>query len=238
MVAPQFFVQTGGGPAYTNSQGVPWTAAYINGDVQGDLTSDLRSNMGAETRAKMVYEYLLQFTNDPYIKETLNFLMTREIAHFQMFEAALSTIQPNFPPGILQGDPRYSNTYFNMSSGNDFRGPWNQGESTQLGETFKYVEDPIQFVLDSNGLLNVELEGTDRTESKVKSINKSLGAERSAEVKAAAPIGEQLWNDPEMNEKNAAAVLTRSNFSEVVDANVTYDEAEMMNKARKSSSSN
>ena len=90
MVAPQFFVGTAGGPAYTNSQGVPWSAAYINGDVQGDLTSDLRSNIGAETRAKMVYEYLLQFTDDPYVKETLRFLMTREVAHFQMFEAALS----------------------------------------------------------------------------------------------------------------------------------------------------
>ena len=33
MVAPQFFVGTAGGPAYTNSQGVPWSTAYINGDV-------------------------------------------------------------------------------------------------------------------------------------------------------------------------------------------------------------
>src|ERR1041384_5711133 len=65
MVAPTFLVQTAGAPGYTNSQGVPWTAAYINGDVQGELTSDLRSDMGAETRAKMVYEYLLQFTPDP-----------------------------------------------------------------------------------------------------------------------------------------------------------------------------
>src|SRR5215204_1938316 len=92
MVAPQFFVGTAGGPAYTNSQGVPWSAAYINGDVQGDLTSDLRSDIGAETRAKMVYEYLLQFTDDPYVKDTLRFLMTREVAHFQMFEAALESI--------------------------------------------------------------------------------------------------------------------------------------------------
>src|ERR1700709_1181535 len=37
MVAPQLLVATGGGPAYTNSQGVHWTAAYINGDSQGDL---------------------------------------------------------------------------------------------------------------------------------------------------------------------------------------------------------
>src|ERR1700710_1145833 len=160
MVAPQFFVGSGGTPAYTNSQGGPWTAAYINGDCQGDPTAQLRSNIGAESRAKMVYEYLLQFTTDPYVQETLRFLMTREVAHYQMFEAALSTIQPNFPPGVLQSDPRYSNLYFNMSSGNDFRGPWNQGKSTQLGETFQFVADPIKHVMESNGLQNTQLDGS------------------------------------------------------------------------------
>lgn len=196
MTAPQFFVASGGGPAYTNSQGVPWTAAYINGDAQGDLTSDLRSNIGAETRAKMVYEYLLQFTDDPYVKETLRFLMTREVAHYQMFEAALETIKPNFPPGILQGDPRYSSLYFNMSSGNDFRGPWNQGQ-TKLGEELKYIEDPVKHVLETNGLL-IQTDG-DNGSSNVEQLaqmEKELSQTRSQEVNSAAPIGEQQWSKP------------------------------------------
>src|ERR1044071_800546 len=196
MVAPQFFVGTGGGPAYTNSQGVPWTAAYINGDAQGELTSDLRSDIAAESRAKMVYEYLLQFTNDPYVKETLRFLMTREVAHYQMFEAALSTITPNFPPGTLQGDPRYSNLYFNMSSGNSVRGPWNQGQSTQLGETWQYIEDPIKHVLQTNGLLDQQIEGTTRTEKEVRKLDEEIGELREELVNAAAPIGPQQWNTP------------------------------------------
>src|SRR6201747_2687135 len=182
MVAPQFFVGSAGTPAYTNSQGVPWTAAYINGDVQGDLTSELRSNIGAESRAKMVYEYLLQFTNDPYVQETLKFLMTREVAHYQMFEAALQTIQPNFPPGILQSDPRYSNLYFNMSSGNDFRGDWNEGQSSRLNETFQFIDDPIAHVMATNGLLNQQAEGTDRTEKIVEQANKELSNMRSEEI--------------------------------------------------------
>lgn len=196
MVAPQFFVGTAGGPAYTNSQGVPWTAAYINGDVQGDLSADLRSNIGAETRAKMVYEYLLQFTNDPYVKETLRFLMTREVAHYQMFEAALGTIQPAFPPGILQSDPRYSNLYFNMSSGNDFTGPWNEGPSTQLGENFQFIEDPVSHVINTNGLLDQVASGTNRTEKTVRELNKSVSMQRSAEIKQASPIGPMQWNKP------------------------------------------
>ncbi len=195
MVAPQFFVGSGGTPAYTNSQGVPWTAAYINGDCQGDLTAELRSNIGAESRAKMVYEYLLQFTNDPYVQETLRFLMTREVAHYQMFEAALSTIQPNFPPGVLQSDPRYSNLYFNMSSGNDFRGPWNSGETTVLGETIQFIEDPLQHVLDTNGLLEQQAEGTDRTEEAVTTSDRELSLKKTNEIKAATKTGVQAWND-------------------------------------------
>lgn len=200
MTAPQFFVGTGGGPAYTNSQGVPWSAAYINGDVQSELTSDLRSDIAAETRAKMVYEYLLQFTDDPYVKETLRFLMTREVAHYQMFEAALETIKPNFPMGTLQSDPKYSNLYFNLSTGNGIRAPWNQGESTQLGETWQFIDDPIKHVLETNSLLDQQPVGTDRTEKKVDKMNKELGKAKKEFVNATAPAGPMQWNDPLAND--------------------------------------
>jgi Mn-containing catalase len=118
---PQFSILSGGGPLLTDSQGVPFHGSFVN--ANGDLTVDLRSNIAAESRAKILYEYLMKFTDDPYVKETLGFLMTREIAHFKMFQAALDTIQPNFPPGILQGDPRFINAYFNMSNGVEVRGP-------------------------------------------------------------------------------------------------------------------
>lgn len=233
LMAPQFLVGTGGGPAYTNSQGVPWTAAYINGDVQGELSSDLRSDMGAETRAKMVYEYLLQFTDDPYIKETLTFLMTREVAHFQMFEAALASIQPNFPPGTLQADPRYSNVYFNMSSGNDFRGPWNEGKSTQMMEEIKYIEDPIQYVLDTNGLLKVKPEGAAKTPEEVGKLNETLGKAKRQHVDAAAPVGPQQWNDPERDERMAATVSDQMPSPAGKDANITVDEVQTKKQSKK-----
>jgi Mn-containing catalase len=200
MVAPQFLVASAGTPAFTNTQGVPWTAAYINGDCTGDLTADLRSDIAAESRAKMVYEYLLQFTDDPYVKDTLNFLMTREVAHFQMFEAALESIQPNFPPGVLQSDPRYSNLYFNMSTGNDYTGPWNTGESSEMKETYQYIEDPIRYVMQTNGLHDQKPKGTDRTLEAVKQADKEMSRMRSEEINLAAPVdGEQQWNMPSGN---------------------------------------
>ena len=209
IVAPQFLVSSGGGPAYTNSQGVPWSAAYINGDCNGDLTVDLRSDIAAESRAKITYEYLLQFTDDPYVKETLNFLMTREVAHFQMFEAALESIQPNFPPGVLQSDPRYSNLYFNMSSGASVRGPWNEGESTQFGETWQYVEDPVKFVLETNGLLNTVPQGTPRTLEGVEELDRDMSIERSEEVNMAVPIGVNVWSQTSKEQEQTATDGTR-----------------------------
>ena len=101
-INPQFGVLTGGGPRLTDSNGVPWQGSYVN--ANSDLTVDLRSDIAAESRAKIVYEYLMQFTDDKDVLATLNFLMTREVAHFQQFEAALDTIQPNFPPGVLQSE--------------------------------------------------------------------------------------------------------------------------------------
>jgi Mn-containing catalase len=116
----------GGGPALTNSGGVPWTAAYI--DTIGDPTCDLRSNIAAESRAKIIYERLINLTSDPGVREALGFLMTREVAHQKSFEKALYAIEPNFPSGKLPGDPRFADTYFNMSQGGEERpGPWNRG---------------------------------------------------------------------------------------------------------------
>lgn len=176
----------------TDSRGIPWSGTYVN--ANGDLTVDLRSNMGAEARAKIVYEYLMKFTDDPYVKETLKFLMTREIAHFQMFDAALQTIQPNFPPGVLQGDPKHSNTYFNMSNGADIRGPWNEGVSPGLGEVWRYIADPIDHVISTNGLVDQDIDGTRRTEETVQELNQTLSKQRSEEVISATPTGENQWS--------------------------------------------
>ncbi|MFW7343509.1 manganese catalase family protein [Pollutimonas sp. H1-120] len=114
----------GGGPALTNSGGQLWTAGYI--DSIGEPTADLRSNIAAEARAKIIYERLINVTDDPGVKDALIFLMTREAAHLKSFEKALYSISPNFPPGKLPPDPEFSDTYFNLSQGEgETEGPWN-----------------------------------------------------------------------------------------------------------------
>lgn len=147
----------GGGPALVNSAGVPWTAAYV--DTIGDPTADLRSNIAAEARAKLIYERLINATDDPGVKEALGFLMTREIAHQKSFEKALYAIANNFPPGKLPGNPRFDSVYFNMSQGEgDMRGPWNSDAH------FQYVDDRDQqrAVDGGDGLASVQLKSDER----------------------------------------------------------------------------
>ncbi len=190
---PQFLVQSGGGPTLTNSQGVPFSGTYI--DANGDLTVDLRSDMAAEARAKITYEYLLKFTADPLVQDTLRFLMTREIAHYQMFGAALETIQPNFPMGILQGDPRHTHTYFNLSNGADSRGPWNEGQGPWgKGEEWEYVDEPHKHVIDTQGEINHQPKGARMTQAEVDKKNRELSKQRSEEVKSKTETVPTQWS--------------------------------------------
>ncbi|MDF3026875.1 MAG: manganese catalase family protein [Fluviicola sp.] len=201
LVDPHFFLVSGGTPTLTDSNGNPWSATYIMG--MGDPTVDMRVNIAAEATAKLVYENLMKFTDDVYVKETLRFLMTREVAHLQMFQAALESIQPNFPPGILQSDPKFSNKYFNMSEGS-FSGPWNEGKSPEMGEEWQVVEEPVQHIRDTESLLNEKASGTNRTEKSVQETNKALSAERKAEVDLATlpKNGEYNWDiDPDKASK-------------------------------------
>jgi Mn-containing catalase len=187
---PQFPIITGGGPTPRNSQGIPWCASYINSN--GDLTVDLRTNLASESRAKLVYEHLMKFTDDPYIHETLSFLMTREVTHYKMFEAALESIQPNFPPGVLAADPRYLQQVYNLSDGT-VRGPWNEGEIKGMGKDFEYVEDPISYVKETEGLTNL---GQDMKKALTETdkLNQKMSEVKSEEVKSAEPEGVVAWS--------------------------------------------
>jgi len=165
---------------------VPWIGSLVN--ANGDLTVDLLSDIVAESRAKIVYEYLMKFTDDPLVQKSLRFFITREIAHFQMFSAALANIQPNFPPGVRHGDPRFTHAYFNMSNGADIRGPWNQGSGPWAEGEWTYVEDPIATVRQPQGLTEMR-ETAPYSEGEVETANKKLAKLRHTEVSQAVPKG-------------------------------------------------
>jgi len=129
---PLIAIAGGGGVNLFNSQGNPWTADYLK--ITGELDVDLRSNIAAEARAKIVYERLINFTDDAGTKDALQFLMTREITHMKAFTAALESMgKPRFMIGRIPPTPKLVDQFFNDSTGAgqdgeiDARGPWNEG---------------------------------------------------------------------------------------------------------------
>ena len=129
---PLIAIAGGGGVNLFNSQGNPWTADYLK--ITGELDVDLRSNIAAEARAKIVYERLINFCDDSGTKDALQFLMTREITHMKAFSAALESMKkPAFSIGKIAPTPGLVDQFFNDSTGSgdegeiDTRGPWNEG---------------------------------------------------------------------------------------------------------------
>src|SRR5580693_5966236 len=113
---PLVSIAGGGGVSLFNSMGDAWTADYLK--ITGDLAVDLRSNIAAEARAKIVYERLISFTDDRGTKEALQFLMTREITHMRAFSAALESMdKPPFSIGTIAPTPGLVDQFFNDSTG-------------------------------------------------------------------------------------------------------------------------
>ena len=152
---PLVAIAGGGGVTLCNSMGNPWTADYLK--ITGELDVDLRSNIAAEARAKIVYERLINFCDDAGTKDALQFLMTREITHMKAFMAALESMGKDpLEVGLIPPTPGLVDKYFNDSSGKgdngeiDARGPWNEGNG------FEYVEAPAKPIAEGTQIEVVE----------------------------------------------------------------------------------
>ena len=128
------FAMKGIGPHFIDSHGACWTAAYIN--EGGNVVRDLRANIASEAGARQTYEALIKRTEDKGTIEALTHLLTREITHANMFMKALDAMDKLDDPffGNIQPDDTV-NIVFNLSQGEDARGPWNN-------PPFDYIADP------------------------------------------------------------------------------------------------
>ena len=68
----------------TDANGVPYTVAYFA--TTGDPLADLMEDMAAEEKARVVYENLIDLTDDKDILGPLLWLRQREIVHFARFK--------------------------------------------------------------------------------------------------------------------------------------------------------
>jgi hypothetical protein len=80
----------------------------------GDLAADILSDIAAEERAKVVYQYLYRQITDKGVRDTIDFLLNREEAHNTMFREAFNRIKDtgSLTDWAVTGD---SKLYFDLS---------------------------------------------------------------------------------------------------------------------------
>lgn len=132
--APLFRIR-GMGPHLLDSQGNAWTASYVN--EGGNVVRDLRADIAAEAGARQTYESLIKMSTDEGTTKALQHLLTREITHAAMFMSALERMGKLSDPmfGTIKPDDTVD-LVFNLSKGDDHRGPWNREPK------FRFVDDP------------------------------------------------------------------------------------------------
>jgi len=69
------------------ASGTPFSASTFA--VTGDTIADLHEDLSAEQKARMSYDNILRFADDPDVREPIKFLRAREIVHFQRFGEGL-----------------------------------------------------------------------------------------------------------------------------------------------------
>ena len=69
------------------ASGAPFSAACIA--VTGDTLADINEDLAAEQKARVTYDNILRFADDPDVRDPLKFLREREIVHYQRFGEGL-----------------------------------------------------------------------------------------------------------------------------------------------------
>ena len=82
-----YFVDHTAGVYPVAASGMPFSAQTFS--VTGDPLADLHEDLGAEQKARLSYDNILRFADDPDVRDPIKFLREREVVHYQRFGEAL-----------------------------------------------------------------------------------------------------------------------------------------------------
>lgn len=139
-------IVAGGGVMPNNSQGVPWSGAYIV--ASGNLLADFRVNVAAESQGRLQTARIYNMTDDPGVREMLKFNLARDTVHQKQWmkaceELIADGIEADIVPDALLDveDQTHNNTIWHLSDGPDgASGGWTTGD------------DPIEYLMDPQPL--------------------------------------------------------------------------------------
>src|SRR3954447_17280600 len=105
---PRHYLSAGLAAMPSDSNGVPFNANCV--DVGGNLIANMRANVAAEAIGRTLAVRLLELTDDPGMKDMLNFLIARDTMHQQQWLAVLEELGPEMAtnaPGDYENVPEH-----------------------------------------------------------------------------------------------------------------------------------
>ncbi|TFL16251.1 manganese catalase family protein [Jannaschia formosa] len=146
---PQHAIVSGGGATPTDSVGYPWNARYTV--ASGNLLSDFRFNVTAESQGRLQVCRLYEMTDDPGVRDMLSFLIARDTMHQNQWLAAIAELEEEgldatpapktFPQDRELSEVAYQ--YWNCSEGTESeQGRWARGPAPDGKGQFEYLAAP------------------------------------------------------------------------------------------------
>jgi Mn-containing catalase len=146
---PRHFLSAGLAATPGDANGVPFNAGYI--DVAGNLIANMHANVAAEAVGRTLACRLLEMTDDPGMKDMLNYLIARDTMHQQQWLAVLEELGPEMAtnaPGDYANAPDHRDvayTYINhlMDQPMPADARWTSGPSLDGVSEFR-LEEPAK----------------------------------------------------------------------------------------------
>jgi Mn-containing catalase len=146
---PQHAIVAGLGATPRDSNGVPWSGAFIV--ASGNLAADFRSNLNAESQGLVQAVRLYEMTDDRGVRDMLSFNIARDTMHQNQWAAALEELKADgladfvvphtFPRERMMESQAY--TFWNLSQGEESaEGRWAKGPSIDGQGQFEYLASP------------------------------------------------------------------------------------------------
>ncbi len=146
---PQHAIVAGAGARPVDSNGNPWSAAYVT--ASGNMLADFTANANAEMQGRLQVARLYHMTDDAGVKDLLAFLLARDTMHQNQWIAAARELREEgledlpvpstFPLGNETRSVAYQ--YINFSDGQAAaEGSWASGPAPDGKGEFEYVAEP------------------------------------------------------------------------------------------------
>lgn len=129
-----------------DSNGVPFSGGYVV--ASGNLAADMYANVMAESTGRLLATRLYEMTDDPGMKDMLEYLIARDTMHQNQWHAALETMDDHVPvPNSFDQEKENQDVNYRfMSTFREQREDpgrrWTQGESPDGKGEFSFGYQP------------------------------------------------------------------------------------------------